>query len=344
MEKMERLVVDGYGSYIGVDHDQIIVKRQGKILYRGLPEKLRQVIISGTGSITINALEKLAEYGVDIILINWKGEIKARLSPPMLRTVATRREQYYAYQDKRSVKLSKEFIKAKIKNQVSVLGTLAKKRKAADPETAEQAYKAQEEISKNAGKIENVNGKNCNEIRGSLMGLEGRAATTYWNTLTKIMPKEYKFPTRTGRYAKDPVNSMLNYGYALLEGEVWRAVHYAGLDPYAGFLHVDRPGRPSMVLDLMEEFRQQLVDKPIIKLTTKRQIDPQSFETKEGLCKMKKETREILLNEILNRFESYVRTEDEKIRWCTLILKQAQNIAKYLRKETTTYRGFYLRW
>jgi CRISPR-associated protein Cas1 len=137
---------------------------------------------------------------------------------------------------------------------------------------------------------------------------------------------------------------MLNYGYGILEGEVWRAVHYAGLDPYGGFLHVDRPGRPSMVLDLMEEFRQQVVDKSVFALVAKNVITPTDFELVEGMCRLSDKARKALISEIVGKFESYVRVGDIKLRWCDLILKQTRDVAKYLRGELTKYDAFYLRW
>jgi CRISPR-associated protein Cas1 len=133
--------------------------------------------------------------------------------------------------------------------------------------------------------------------------------------ISEIIPEEFRFKERSGRYAQDPVNALSNDGYALLEGEVWTAVHYAGLDPYGGFLHVDRPGTPSMVLDLMEEFPQQLVDKTIIALVSNREISPEGFQMEQGVCRMDNAVRKAVLKEVLDRFEDYVRHRDEKRRW-----------------------------
>jgi len=341
---MKRLVVDGYGKFVGRRKNQIVVREKGKVKDYVVAEDLRQVVVSGGGAISFDAMELLGECGVDLVVIDWRGRITSRLASSMMRTVQTRREQYYAYRDYRGGHLAKQFVYAKMKNQYAVLGTLAKTRKEAFPAIAENLIQKRKVISVQLRLLEEVEDAEVSYIRDQLMGLEGYASKHYWEGISKIIPKDYGFIERSGRYAKDPVNSMLNYGYALLEGEVWRCIHFAGLDPYGGFLHVDRPGRPSMVLDLMEEFRQQLVDKTVIRMITKNIVTPKGFEMKEGICKMSDASRRALLKEVIGKFEEYLRYKGVKLRWTDLILTQARNIAKYVRGETRKYESFYLRW
>jgi CRISPR-associated protein Cas1 len=344
VNKLERLVIDGYGKYVGRKGDRIIVREEGKIVAQVTPEELRQVLITGHGAITFDALNLLSKNGVDVILIDQQGELSARLSFPELRTVLTRREQYYAYKDKRGVILGKEFVLAKLRNQYSTLGTIAKRRKDSDANSADKIYEKREEISLRIHEMEQVNGENIEYVRDSIMGIEGVASANYWSAIALIIPEEFGFKGRSGRYAPDPVNAMLNYGYGILEGEIWRAIHFAGLDPYGGFLHVDKPGKPSLVLDLMEEFRQQLIDKSIIKLLSRKEIKPEDFSIKDNLCFLGDKARRTLLKEILERFEDYIAVNEEKMRWSDLMLNQARNIGKFLRGEIPKYEGFWLRW
>ncbi|MBS7630105.1 CRISPR-associated endonuclease Cas1 [Candidatus Bathyarchaeota archaeon] len=341
---MKRLVVDGFGKFVGKHGERIVVREKGKTLHQTKVEDLRQVVISGSGSISFDAMELLGSCGVDLIIINWKGEVTARLASRDLRTVQTRREQYYAYREERSGFLAKQFIVAKMRNQYATLGTLAKSRRDTSPEVADKLIEKREAISNQIEKVESIEVKPIDQIRNLLMGLEGFSSTYYWEAINEIIPEEFNFNCRSGRYAGDPVNALLNYGYALLEGEVWRGVHYAGLDPYGGFLHVDRPGRPSMVLDLMEEFRQQLIDKTVIGLVAKGEIKISDFSIEEGICKMGDQTRKLLLKAVLERFERYVRYKDEQRRWTDMILIQARDVASFLRGELRNYEGFYLRW
>jgi len=344
VNKLERLVIDGYGKYVGRKGDRIVVKEEGKIVAQALPKELRQVLITGHGAIGFDALNLLSKNGVDVILVDQQGELTARLAPPELRTVLTRREQYYAYKDKRGVILGKEFALTKLKNQYSTLGTLAKRRKDSDANSADKMYGKREEISLKIREMEQIDAENIESVRDSIMGIEGVASANYWSAIMPIIPEEFGFKGRSGRYAPDPTNAMLNYGYGVLEGEVWRAIHFAGLDPYGGFLHVDKPGKPSLVLDLMEEFRQQLIDKSIIKLISRKEVKLEDFSMRENLCFLGDKARRTLLKEILERFEDYIAIGEEKMRWCDLMLNQARNIGKFLRGEMPKYEGFWLRW
>lgn len=347
---MERLVVDGWGRYIGVDHEQIVVRERKdgsyKEVHRCLPSSLRQVVLSGRGSISIDAIELLAENGVDIVLIDWRGQVTAYVSPPQMRTVNTRREQYRAYDSPAGAVLAKEFIYAKMKNMSATLGTLAKTRKDTSPESSEALRQARDEVNTRIASLEalDIKKKRCDDIRETIMGLEGSASATYWNSIVTIIPEEFEFRERSGRYATDPLNAMLNYGYGILEGECRRAIHYAGLDPYGGFLHVDRPGKASLVYDLMEEFRQQVVDKSVLKIFSLGQVKPDEFTLENGVCKMADSARKLLLSELLNKLEDQIRYNDKNMKWTDLILGQARGIAQYLRGETKAYTGFWLRW
>lgn len=345
---MDRLVVDGFGKTVGTDHGQIVVKEwRGKthsVVHRCIPSSLRQVVISGKGSITTEAMKLLAENGVDIVLLDWRGSVLAHVSPPVMRTVNTRREQYKAYESEKGAALARQFVLAKLRNQCAVLLTLAKSRKESSPEDAAQLKLARDEVKRAQSAVEHMVPTLLDEQREQLMGMEGLAAGSYWRGIALVIPPAFEFRRRSGRYAQDPINAMLNYGYGLLEGECWRAVHYAGLDPYGGFLHVDRPGRASMVLDLMEEFRAQIVDRSVVKLVSLSQVDVEDFTLENGVCRIGDKTRKLLIFEILSKLEDSVRYGDKKMRWTDLVLSQARGVAAFLRGERKEYVGFSLRW
>lgn len=347
---MDRLVIDGWGKYVGIDHGQIVVRERkngsSTVVHSCVPTDLRQVVISGKGSISTDAIELLSENGVDIVLLNWRGQVTAYVSPPQMRTVNTRREQYRAFDTPAGALLAKEFIYAKLKNTSATLGTLAKSRKETFPESAESLKKARDDVNVMIQRLEefDVKKQTCGDIRERLMGIEGNASASYWHSILDIVPSGFGFKERSGRYAPDPFNAMLNYGYGILEGECWRAIHYAGLDPYGGFLHVDRPGKASLVYDIMEEFRQQVVDRSVIKIFSLGQVKPSDFTVENGVCIMADSARKLILNELLNKLEDQIRYEDKNLKWTDLILSQARGVAQYLRGESRTYSGFWLRW
>jgi len=345
---MERLVVDGFGKSVSAEGTNVVVREysggERKTLYYVPAESLRQVIITGKGSITVDAINLLAKSQVDVVVIDYRGEVTAKVSPVEFRTVKTRREQYYAYNDGRSGYLAKRFIEGKAKNQYALLGTLAKTRKDTDPAAFEALVAARERVRPLIEQVAAYPDAPVERIRNPLMGTEGMISDIYWKAVKEVVPAEFGFSERSGRNATDGANAMLNYGYGVLEGEVHRAIHLAGLDPYAGYLHADRPGSNTLAFDLMEEFRQQLVDKTVLAQMTKGIVKPSDFSMKEGTCRLSDDARKGLLRDVLSKFEDFTATGDVRIKWCDLIVSQARNVAKYLRGEAPSYEGYYLRW
>ncbi len=333
---MKRLVVDGYGKYVGCAGERIVVKENKKVVAQELPEDIRSVILSGKCSISTDAIIKLCKSGADIVVLDYRGEVVARMSFGMFRTVKTRREQYLGYYDQRGVDIAKAVVVSKLYNQRYLLYTYGKRRE----DLRDFCLERVAEIDREIDLVKGFEAECIDSVRGSLLGAEGRGSNSYWRGIQKILPKQLEFPGRVGRGARDFFNSTLNYGYAVLEGEVERGIHFAGLDPYAGFLHTDRPGKPSLTLDIMEMFRQQCVDRVLLSLVTKRALKVE--EAPRGMLAEK--TKRIILKEILSKFEEHVRVGGIKIRWTDLILDKCREVAKYLRGEKATVEPFYLRW
>ena len=136
---------------------------------------------------------------------------------------------------------------------------------------------------------------------------------------------------------------MLNYSYAILASEVLKSLHISGLDPYAGFLHSDRYARKSLVFDLMEEFRQQIVDKSVLKLINRNQIHEDDFEQNEGMMYIHESCRKLLIKTILDKLNNDVTFNGIKTTYMDLISIESKHIVDYLfylKKDD----AFYLRW
>ncbi|MEW6571778.1 MAG: CRISPR-associated endonuclease Cas1 [Nitrospirota bacterium] len=141
----------------------------------------------------------------------------------------------------------------------------------------------------------------------------------------EILMQRVEFFGRQTRGAIDPVNSLLNYGYGILYSTVWGALVNAGLEPFAGFLHVDRPGKPSLVLDLIEEFRQPVVDRVVIAHVNLGQ----DIKITDGL--LDADTRKIIGEKVLGRLESIETYKGKKYQIHSIIQMQARNLASFLR-------------
>ncbi len=141
------------------------------------------------------------------------------------------------------------------------------------------------------------------------------------------------------RGATDPVDSLLNYGYGILYAQVERALVLAGLDPYAGFVHADRPGKPSLVLDLIEEFRQVVVDRVVFGLVNRHFTVEQN---ERGL--LSDATRRSLPEKVIKHLESEVPYEGKRYELRIVLQSQARHLAAFLRGDRESYEAFQAGW
>jgi CRISP-associated protein Cas1 len=175
------------------------------------------------------------------------------------------------------------------------------------------------------------------EQRSAVMNLEGRAGAVYWAAVALLVPPDLRFPGREHRGAADPLNGALNYGYGVLQSQAWVALTMAGLDPFGGFLHVDRPGRPSMVLDLMEEFRAPVVDRAVMAMVGLGQRPVMA----EGL--LDRSSRRLVAQRVLERLASRERYGRRQFGLRTILTLQARAVAMHVRG-VRPYRAFVARW
>jgi len=167
--------------------------------------------------------------------------------------------------------------------------------------------------------------------------LEGSSAKHYWEGVKELIGHKTQFFGREHRGAMDLVNALLNYGYGILYSMVWGAVLNAGLEPFAGFLHVDRPGKPSLVLDLVEEFRQPVIDKVVVAYVN---VGEES-SMKDG--QLTQETRRRFAEKVIERLETPEPFQGRRYQVRSIIQMQARNLATFLRGQGE-YRPFSFKW
>jgi CRISPR-associated protein Cas1 len=333
------LLVTNYGSFLGKKSERLILKENGKVVNEIPFHDLEQVIIDTPGaSLSTDVIRECVEHGVQISFLTPSGKPFARLvSPYLTGTVITRRQQLMAFCDERSVSLAKLFIKGKLKNQVNVLKYFAKYRKGVDRGLFESISGLIEQIEQAAGFLHTIHGKCIDDVRAQLMSVEGRAGNLYWEGVKLLTEDKVDFPGRKHREAVDPVNSLLNYGYGMLCRQAEGALILAGLDPFGGFLHVDRPGKLSLVYDFVEEFRQQVVDRVVIAMINKGI----AVEMEEGM--LSNTARRDFSERIKERLESQEKYQGKKYKLRTIIQMQARRVATFLRGEAK-YRPFVGGW
>jgi CRISP-associated protein Cas1 len=296
------------------------------------------VIASRGISISSDLIEELCARGIRLNFLTQGSKPYAMIVSPMLTAmVEARRSQMEAINDERSHKFSKAVINGKLTNQERLLRYFGKYMKDADAQRFAFISSVAEELRHIREQVSQVNARNIRESRDVLMGFEGTAGRMYWEGVKEILKHKLEFFGRDTRGTVDPVNSMLNYGYGILYSLVWGAVISAGLEPFAGFLHVDRPGKPSLVLDLVEEFRQPVVDRVVISYINLGQ----EIRMDQGL--LDTETRKVLGEKILERLESSESYEGKKYRIRSIIQIQARHLASFFRGERE-YKPFTFKW
>ena len=366
---MQSLIVDDFGAYLGKRSERVSVR------YRDTEREkeehalmdLDQIVIASRGvSISSDLIEACTERGIEIAFLNFSGKPYAKLnSPSLTATVISRREQLAAFHDERGVDIAKRFATGKLQNQINLVRYFGKYRK-------KQAPKKYTELVDRLTKIEGIRDElqgvgmeatdtpPIDNVRGTLLNLEGRAGALYWECVQRLLPAG-RFTTRNHQGAVDDVNALLNYGYGILYSQVWSALSLAGLEPFAGFLHVDRPGKPSLVLDFIEEFRQPIVDRVVFAMINKRfkvkweGPDSDAAKATRQASKsdaateiptqryLSKDTRRAFADRVLARLEETERFERKEQKLCNIIQLQARHLAMFLRRERD-YHPFVSRW
>lgn len=330
-----KLVIDGYNKSIHKKDNQIVIHKNDKILDSIKASAINDITIVGKGYVTFDALNLIAENNIKLIAINPRGQLTYILESPDSVNVKLKKEQYKLSEYKSGLKISKELIISKMKNQKATLTTLNKNKQ------LKRVFNHRSKINECIKQLENlnINGNNQN-LRMKIMGLEGKASNEYWRGIKNFVPKEICFETRTKK-PTDLLNSMLNYAYSILASEITKNILQNGLDPYCGFLHFDMDSRTSLTFDLIEPFRQQIVDKTVIGLINRKQITDKDLDNRNNTIKL--EARKLIVEKILGKIYSTITYKDETVSYSDLIRKQCENLVNALLYDEK-FNGFYLRW
>lgn len=339
-ELIMELIVSTHGAFVGKHQGRLRVSKGNERLAEVPLLHLEQVVITSGGvSLSSDVVRACCEEGIPITFVGGGRAYGGLYSAGLTGTVLTRRAQLLAYEDQRGVTLAQAFVIGKIRNQANLLRYMAKYRKQTDPMLHDEINLIAGEVADHCIAVERLNGARVDELRDRLMGEEGRAASRYWAAIDRLLLADLGWPGREGRGATDPLNAALNYGYGILYAQVERALLLAGLDPYAGFLHADRPGKPSLVLDLIEEFRQAVVDRTLIGLVNKGV----SVEQDEA-GRLTDSTRHRLAEKVLERLEGTEAYERKRQPLRHILQWQARHLATFVRGERDRYEPFILGW
>lgn len=336
------LIVEERGVFVSKHQGRLRVEKEKRRLAEVPLMHLEQVLICSNGvGLSSDVVRASAEEGIPIHFLNGKdGDDYGTLFASGLTGMAlTKRAQLRAYEDERGLVLAKAFASGKIQSQANMLRYAAKYRKETDLEMHRALTLAATEVLDGLPSIGRMAGVIDEATRAALMGAEGRAAARYWQAVAMLIPAELNWPGRETQGARDPFNAALNYGYGVLRAQVRQALLLAGLEPNAGFLHADRPGKPSLTLDLIEEFRQAVVDRTLI-----GQVNRGFAIGQDDEGRLDGSTRKRIAEKVLERMESSEPHEGKRQPLRHIMQLQARHIATFVRGERAEYAPFVMGW
>jgi CRISP-associated protein Cas1 len=334
--KLNTLYVTTEGAYLHRDGLALKVDVEKKEKLRVPVHHLESVVVFDQVMVSPSAMGLLAEQGVSLTFLGYSGRLLARVDAPGSGNVLLRRKQFRAADDpERCVALSKSFIAGKIQNARNTL--MRASRESESSEEADSLKKTGESLASYVRNMKKAS--SLDEIRGH----EGMASREYFGSLNlcfRQQREDFVLDGRNRRPPKDPVNALLSFVYALLLHDCVAALSATGLDPNVGFLHGDRPGKPSLALDLMEEFRTLLADRLVLSLVNRKQVSAKGFEKREGGgVEMDDTTRKAVVVAWQERKWETLRHPllDQECTVGQLVFIQAKLLARVIRGDDPTY-------
>ena len=289
---LNTLFVTTQGAYLAKEGETIVVKVNQEIRLHVPIHTIGGIVCFGNVSCSPFLMGFCGANGVGISFLTEYGRFLARVQGPVSGNVLLRREQYRRADDlEYSAQMAKAFVIGKIANCRTVLQRVLRDHsQKLDEDTLRKSIT---DLSRSLASLD------LNQSLDAIRGLEGDAAHTYFSVFDHLIvaqKESFTFQERNRRPPLDNVNCLLSFLYTLLMHDCRSALESVGLDPAVGFLHRDRPGRPSLALDMMEELRPFLADRLALSLINLRQVQDNGFnKTEAGAVMMNDETRKTLI-------------------------------------------------
>ncbi len=333
---LSTLYVTTPDAYLSLDGENVVVSVKGEELRRVPLHNLEGIVTFGRQGASPALMRHVVENGRSLAFFSHSGKFLCCVEGETSGNVLLRREQYRIADDEsRALHIAKNMIGAKTANSRAVLTRFLRDH----PMSADG-----EKVGRAAAYL----GDSLEKIRATdsidaLRGLEGVNASCYFGVLDELILQnrsDFRFDTRDKRPPCDPVNAMLSFCYSIFANECASALSGVGLDPFVGVMHTDRPGRRSLALDLMEEFRSVVCDRFVLSMINLRQIAPGDFLEKEnGAVLLTDDARKKFLDAWQKRKKETVTHPflGEKCAWGVLPLLQAKLLSRHIRGDISEY-------
>lgn len=336
---LNTLYITSTERYLSLDGENIVISQDKKEIGRLPLHNLEAVVTCGYAGASPALMEKCAEKNISMTFLSPTGRFRAKVTGKAYGNILLRRTQYrMADVEKDALGIARNFIIGKIYNERSVINRAI--RDYSERLDAEKLNLVSTQLNdtlqavKEAGTME------------TLRGYEGEAASRYFSQFEQLIlqqKEDFSFNARNRRPPLDRVNALLSFTYALLTSMCMAALETVGLDPYAGFMHTDRPGRCSLALDLLEELRAPYADRFVLSCINKKTISATDFEQKEnGAVFLNEAGRKKYLTAWQNKKAEKLKHPflQENIEWGLVPYVQALLLARYIRGDLDGYPPF----
>ncbi|MCC8198153.1 MAG: CRISPR-associated endonuclease Cas1 [Tannerellaceae bacterium] len=334
------MVVRTPGSFIGKTNRGITVKLKGTPQNTKPTHALKHIIVTGQGvSISSNAISYCITNHIPIDFFDSHSKHYASvLSPVTMDGLLWQQQALLPL--KKKIGLASRIISAKLKNQRSLVKYYHKYHKDVTGVLTSRYPELILRLEECINRVKMIGADSTNEdYAAGLIGQEAVGSVAYWEYIRLLIADDgIDFPSRQRQGATDLVNSMLNYGYAILYARIWHAVLSQKLNPSLSVLHVFQPGKPTLIYDIIELFRSQAVDRVVISLIQKGP----ALKLQNGL--LHEETKHIYTENLLERLNRYETYRGESIRFADIIKKQVHELAEFISGRSSIFKPYLSKW
>ncbi|HQZ01807.1 MAG TPA: type I-C CRISPR-associated endonuclease Cas1c [Thauera sp.] len=340
--QLNTVYVTTEGAWLRKDGANIVMEVEGEMRARLPAHMLESLVCFGRVLVSPPLLGYCAEQGISVCYLSPNGKFLARVEGPVSGNVLLRREQYRRTDDAaRCAAIVGNLLVGKVHNQRAVVSRGLRDYGAEMPELSRDALAHADRRLKRIAERLLVDAP-----VDVLRGLEGEAAQVYFGVfdhLIRVSDTKMRFTGRSRRPPLDVTNALLSFLYTLLTHDCRSALETVGLDPAVGFLHRDRPGRPSLALDIVEEFRPVFADRLALSLINRKQLSARDFTRMDnGAVLLKEDARKTVLTAYQERKREQLRHAflDEKVEIGLFPAIQAQLLSRHLRGDLDAYPPF----
>ncbi len=304
-----QIVINTYGAYLHVRDELFEIKIESKKNHIS-PKKVRSIVITTGAILSSDAVKLAVENNIDILFMDKHGDPFGRIWHDRLGSTARiRQRQLEISKSSKGMEIGISFILMKFNNQLKFLEQMRLKRTRLSAEITQSIAYLKDAVEK----LEKISNSGDNNVRGTVMGIEGSAGRQYWSVISMMLPERFQFKGRSRNPAMDEFNCLLNYAYGVMYGIVERSCVLAGIDPYVGFIHTDHYAKTSMVFDVIEGYRI-FAEETVIKLFSRKKVNKKMFDPfRKGLT-LNKEGKTILLTEFNEFLDTPVKYKSRKIK------------------------------